>query len=85
MAAVAVHDPSVREAFDCIGWISVGQTPAILDIQRALFYQLTGDSMPVKSDATVASQLDMLRAACIGKRLLVVLDDVRVSRTISVV
>ena len=76
MAVVAVNDPAVREAFDRIGWVSIGQTPAILDMQRALFRQLTGDNMPVKSDATVESQLADLKAACVGKRWLIVLDDV---------
>ena len=76
MAVVAVNDPAVREAFDRIGWVSIGQTPAILDMQRALFRQLTGSSMPVKSDATVESQLADLKEACVGKRWLIVLDDV---------
>ena len=77
MAVVAVHDPAVREEFDAIGWVSIGQTPAILDLQRALFRQLTGSSsMPVKSDATVESQLADLKAACEGKKFLIVLDDV---------
>ena len=76
MAVVAVNDPAVREAFDAIGWVSIGQTPAILDMQRALFRQLTGSSMPVKSDATVESQLADLKEACVGKRWLIVLDDV---------
>ena len=47
-----------------------------MEMQRQLFYQLTGDSMPVKRDATVASTLGDLKAACIGKRWLIVLDDV---------
>ena len=76
MAVLAVNDPAVRAAFECIGWVSVGQTPVILEMQRTLFDQLTGDGMKVKAGATAASQLEDLQAACVGKCWLVVLDDV---------
>ena len=76
MAVMAVNDPTIRAAFDCIGWLSVGQTPAILEMQRTLFHQLTRDTMPQKDGATVASQLEELQEACAGKNFLICLDDV---------
>jgi hypothetical protein len=76
MAVLTVNDPAVRAAFDRIGWVSVGQTPAVMEMQRMLFRQLTEDGMVVKGDATTESQLKELQAACESKRWLVVLDDV---------
>jgi hypothetical protein len=80
MAAVIVHDAAIRGAFDAIGWVSVGQQPSILEMQRVLYHQLVGEPMSVKDGATVATQLLTqlidLQAACIGKNWLVVLDDV---------
>jgi hypothetical protein len=76
MAAVVVRDAAVRGTFDAIGWVSVGQQPSILEMQRVLYHQIVGEPMAVKDGATVASQLSDLQAACIGKRWLIVLDDV---------
>ena len=75
MAIVIVNDPMVRGAFDRIGWVSIGQAPNIMEMQRTLFEQLTGEPMPVKDGATTQTQLEDLQAACKGKRFLVVLDD----------
>jgi hypothetical protein len=47
-----------------------------MELQRSLFNQLTEAIMPVEDGATASSQIGFLRAACIGKRWLVVLDDV---------
>jgi hypothetical protein len=76
MAAAVVRDPAIRIAFDAIGWVSVGQQPSILEMQRVLYQQLVGEPMAVKDGATVATQLSDLQAACIGKNWLAVLDDV---------
>ena len=76
MAAAVVRDMAVRCAFERIGWVSVGQTPAVMEMQRVLFQQLTAGPMPVKDGANAATQLEDLQAACIGQRWLVVLDDV---------
>jgi hypothetical protein len=76
MAAVVVRDLAVRSTFDRIGWVSVGQTPAVMELQRVLYHQLTTQTMPEKDGANAATQLQDLRAACIGQRWLVVLDDV---------
>ena len=76
MAAAIVHDAEIRSAFARIGWLSVGQQPAVMEQQKQLFFQLVGRTMQVQDDATVESQLQQLQAACIGKHWLVVLDDV---------
>eukprot|EP00937_MAST-01D_sp_MAST-1D-sp2_P007255 g7255.t1 len=76
MAVAIVHDATVRRSFERIAWVSVGEAPAIMEMQRALFAQLMGKPMMAKDDATADSQLEELQAACKGKRWLVVLDDV---------
>jgi hypothetical protein len=76
MAAAVARDLAVRSAFERIGWVSVGQTPAVVELQRVLFNQLTGAVMPVQDGATAGTQLGTLQAACIGQRWLIVLDDV---------
>jgi hypothetical protein len=54
----------------------VGQNPAIIELQRVLFQQLTGEAMRIRDDASVTSQLEDLKKQCLGKRWLIVLDDV---------
>ena len=76
MAVQAVHDEGVRRLFDRIGWASVGQTPAVMALQQALYRQLVDEPMEIAADATVDSQCDALQKACKGKTILVVLDDV---------
>ena len=76
LAAMLVNDPMVRCAFERIGWVSVGQTPHVKDLQRDLFEQLTGQPMVITDGASVQTQLDELRSVCKGKRWLIVLDDV---------
>ena len=62
-----MRDSEIRAAFDRIGWISVGSTPAVIELQRVLFHQLAGTAMVVKSSATAESQMEELQAACVGK------------------
>ena len=76
MAAAVVRDMAVRSAFERIAWVSVGQTPAVMEMQRVLYQQLTAGPMPAKDGANAATQLEDLRAVCVGQRWLVVLDDV---------
>ena len=76
MAAAVVRDPAVRGAFRAIGWVSVGQNPSILEMQRILYHQLALEPMRVKEGTNVAMQLHELQAACMGKTYLVCLDDV---------
>ena len=60
--------------------VSVGQTPSIMELQRVLFKQLTGDAMPIEDGATAGTQQVTLQAACAGQRWLIVLDDVSLER-----
>jgi hypothetical protein len=76
MAAAVVRDSAVRNAFSRIAWVSVGQTPVVMELQRVLFNQLTGIVMPDEEGATAGTQLGTLKAACVGQCWLVVLDDV---------
>jgi hypothetical protein len=76
MASAVVRDSAVRNAFTRIAWVSVGQTPAVMELQCVLFNQLTGSVMPVMEGGSAGTQLRSLQAACIGQRWLVVLDDV---------
>ena len=55
--------------------LSVGQTPAIMELQRVLYRQLTGEAMPVKEGSTADTQLQDLLDVSVGKRWLIVLDD----------
>eukprot|EP00937_MAST-01D_sp_MAST-1D-sp2_P004134 g4134.t1 len=76
MAAMVVRHQTVRRTFERIAWISIGQTPNVMEIQRTLHLQLTGTAMEDRPGSTAESQLKELQAACVGKRWLVVLDDV---------
>eukprot|EP00937_MAST-01D_sp_MAST-1D-sp2_P004093 g4093.t1 len=79
LAAMLVRHDMVRRSFDRIGWVSVGQAPDILELQRLLFTQLTGGVIEAKPGSTHELQLQALQAlqeASAGKRWLVVLDDV---------
>jgi hypothetical protein len=76
MAVVVVNDPAIRGAFERIGWISVGQAPAIMEMQRSLFFQLTQERLLAKAGDTAETLLHDLQEACKGKHWLVVLDDV---------
>ena len=42
LAALLVRHDMVRRSFDRIGWVSVGQAPDVLELQRVLYAQLTG-------------------------------------------
>jgi hypothetical protein len=74
LAAALAHDSGARQAFpDGIYWLTVGQTPNLLDLQNKLLRQLTG------SEQTLTTEEDAkhaLRDALEGLRALLVLDDV---------
>ena len=76
MAAAVVRDSAVRSWFTRIAWVSVGQKPAVAELQRSLFLQLTGAPMVQKDGCSAHSQLNELQEVCIGQRWLIVLDDV---------
>jgi hypothetical protein len=64
----------VRQAFpDGIFWLTVGQTPNLLELQNKLLRQLTGlkEALTTEEEAK-----DELRDAFEGRRALLVLDEV---------
>jgi WD40 repeat protein len=74
LAAALAHDSEVRQAFpDGIYWLTVGQTPNLLDLQNKLLRQLTG---PKQTLTTEEEAKDALRDAIEGRGALVMLDDV---------
>ena len=72
LAAAVVRDTRVLSAFDKVGWISIGQKPIMLDLQRQLLQQLGGT---VPSSGDEHDLLEVLEQAASGVRLLVVIDD----------
>ena len=76
LAAAVTQMVEVRSRFTRIGFVSAGQQPAVLELQRQLYSQLVGEAMPPKAGATTSSQRELLQAAAQTKQWLVVLDDI---------
>ena len=76
LSASIVRLEEVRGHFDRIAFVSAGQEPATLELQRVMHLQLVGQPMEEKSTGTSESQRGALQNAAAGKRWLVVLDDV---------
>eukprot|EP00937_MAST-01D_sp_MAST-1D-sp2_P003250 g3250.t1 len=76
LAAMLVRSDMVQRAFERIAWVSVGQTPVIMELQQMMYAQLTGEPMEAKPGTTADLQLQTLKEACVGNHWLVVLDDV---------
>ena len=70
-----MNDTSIREAFETIVWVSVGQEPDVRNLQDSIHHQLTkkhfGDNIKTEADAVTA-----LGDAAAGSKVLLVLDDV---------
>ena len=75
IAAALVHDEEVRQSFDRIVLVSVGQEPNVREFQESIHLQLTKQQLPdaAKNDAMV---ITALRDAAKGMKVLLVLDDV---------
>src|SRR5262249_45889723 len=74
LAAALAHDSEVRQAFpDGIYWLTVGQTPNLLDLQNKLLRWVIG---PKQALTTEEEAKDGLRDALEGHHALLVLDDV---------
>ena len=52
----------------------LSQTANIMELQRSLFEQLTGEAMAQSNDANAEKQLKQLRTAGVSEKWLVVLD-----------
>ena len=68
------RQPTVRELFDRIIWISLGQTPTMINLQSLTLQQLTGGVFT--GDEPAEQRTQTLKQAMAGKKLLLVLDDV---------
>jgi hypothetical protein len=60
LAASVGRVAEVRAAVAKIGFVSAGQSPATLDVQRTLYAQLVGSSMEANPNATPASTTSCL-------------------------
>jgi WD40 repeat protein len=73
LASALAHHPEVRRAFpDGVYWLTLGQEPDVLELQRQLARQL-GDPGLFTS---VEEGKETLRESCVGRAAMFVLDDV---------
>jgi lambda repressor-like predicted transcriptional regulator len=71
--AALVRDDAVRDHFDQIVWLPLGQTPVMEKLQSSAMKQLTGK--PMESTLSDEERQTALRDAFKGKRVLLALDD----------
>lgn len=71
--AALVREPAVRDHFDRIVWLSLGQSPIVEKLQSSALEQLNGKQM--EPNLTAEERQDVLRAASKGKCVLLALDD----------
>ena len=67
---------AVRKHFVQIAFVSAGQSPATLSLQKAMHVQLTGAPLPDGAGEPRLALAVLVKAA-LGKRILCVIDDVR--------
>jgi hypothetical protein len=73
LAAALARDSEVRQAFpDGIYWLTIGQKPNVLELQKQLLRQLTSSRETL---TTVREAKDALREALEGRSALLVIDD----------
>jgi hypothetical protein len=74
LAAAVVEDPEIRARFrDGIVWLTLGQTPDVLHLQRRLLAWVAPDEEP---PTEISAGRDALDTALKSRRWLIVLDDV---------
>ncbi|KAH0659001.1 hypothetical protein KY285_029265 [Solanum tuberosum] len=73
LARKVYNNPSIVNYFDVKAWCAVSQTYNRRTLLVEIFKQGTNDEIKIKEDDDVA---DMLRRVLIGKRYLIVLDDI---------
>ncbi len=76
IASAVCRNTQIRRKFDAIGFVTLGQTPTLMDIQQELHVQLVGEPMKTTVNSSVESQLRILKGAATGKNWLIILDDV---------
>jgi WD40 repeat protein len=73
LASALAHHPEVRRGFpDGVYWVTLGQQPAILELQKQLLHELGDDSIFTGSEPGKQK----LRDALSGRAALLILDDV---------
>ncbi|KAK6787287.1 hypothetical protein RDI58_015812 [Solanum bulbocastanum] len=73
LARKVYNNPSIVNYFDVKAWCAVSQTYNRRTLLVEIFKQATNDEIEIKEDDDVA---DLLRRVLIGKRYLIVLDDI---------
>ena len=76
LTVAAVRSQKVREFFQRIGWATVSQKPAVVEILAKLHVQLTGAKLPDDASGNVDLSFRELQKRAIGQRWCVCLDDV---------
>ena len=71
--AAIVRNDAVRDHFDAIVWLPLGQTPVISKLQNLCHMQCAGKELA--SELSLEEKQQALQHAMSGKRLLLVLDD----------
>eukprot|EP01045_Picozoa_sp_COSAG04_P004647 COSAG04_NODE_205_length_20393_cov_45.275796_13_plen_2486_part_00 len=71
--AAIVRNAAVRQHFDAIVWLPLGQTPVISKLQNLCHMQCTGKEL--SSELSSEEKKEALQQAMAGKRVLLVLDD----------
>ena len=74
MAAKVVNDDEVRELFEQILWVSVGQEPDVRELLASLQFQLNKQTL--KPELSDKEGLAEVKEASKGLKCLLVLDDV---------
>ena len=75
VASALARDGELLSKFSLLAFVSVGQDPAIRDLQKTIYGQLTGTAM----DASLVADQEIalaLRKTAEGKNVLLILDDV---------
>jgi hypothetical protein len=70
-----VRRDDVRQQFDAIAWLPLGQTPSVVKCQDLLHLQLTGSELAAELGPD--ERREKLRQAMLGVKLLLVLDGAR--------
>ena len=73
-SAALLRDASVREYYDQIIFLPLGQTPVMEKIRSQMYLQLTG--MELKIDWTEDQKIEEIRKATAGRKILLYLDDI---------
>ena len=75
IAASLVHEHDVRSSFDKICWASLGQDPAVRDLQNSIHFQLRKHMLPEHAKEQI-EVVQALKDAAAATLVLLILDDV---------